>query len=144
MRDEQRKVLDVIVVGLPGGHCVCWRSGFETHGKKHDLTIQIALGKFQGIERRVDDTNIGALGLGIEQALRGTGHAQHVAERAKNDVGTLRDGYSLVNQVDRCHAHGAARTVHQGEITGQQVFQAALNDGMSLAATDFHDRPGTG
>ncbi len=86
MRNEQRKILDVIVVGLPGGHRICGRRGFETHGKEHDLTVGIAPGKFQGIERRIDDTNIGTLSLGIEQALRGTGHAQHIAERAKDHV----------------------------------------------------------
>src|SRR5260370_21035985 len=36
---------------------------------------------------------------------------------------------------------GQPRAVDQRDLMGQQVFQAALDDGVGLAAADFHDRP---
>src|ERR1019366_2750097 len=50
----------------------------------------------------------------------------------------------LVDQFNRRHTHWTARTVDQRDIPRQQVFQAALDDGVSLPAADLHDRPRAG
>jgi hypothetical protein len=80
MRNQQREIFDAIVIGLPRGHGVGGRGGFETDGKEYNLALGIRLRQFQRVERRIDNAHVGAFGLGIEQTLRRTGHAQHVAE----------------------------------------------------------------
>ena len=141
---SKRKILDVVVIGLPRGHGIGWGRGFKSHGKEHNLPLRIRAGKFQRIERRIHDAHIGAFGLGVEQALRRSGHAQHVAERTENHFRAVRNGHRFVDQFNRRHAHRATRPVDQRNVAGQQVFEAALDDGVSLPAADFHDRPGAG
>ena len=119
------------VVSNPTAKNTTWRSGLR-------------LGEVQRVERRVDDAHVAALGFGVEQALRRAGHAQHVAERAEDHFRAARDGDGFVDQLNGGYADGAAGTVHQLDFARQQVFQAALDDGVGLAAADFHDRPRAG
>src|ERR1035437_73540 len=76
VRNQKREVVEVVMIGLPRGHGVGGSRGFEADGKENDLAVRMCLGKFQGVERRIDDANVGAFGLGVEQALRGAGHTQ--------------------------------------------------------------------
>ena len=39
---------------------------------------------------------------------------------------------------------GTAGAVDERDVSRQQIFEAALDDGVSLAAADLHDRPGAG
>ena len=140
--DEQREVVDVVVIGLPRGHGIRGCRGFKADRKEDDLPVGILLGEFQRIERRVDDANVGAFGLGVEQALGRTRHAQHVAEGTEDHFRALRNRHGLVDQINRRHADRAAGSVDQSDVARQQVFETALDDGVSLAAADFHDGPG--
>src|SRR5271166_759822 len=41
VRNQQREVVDVVVIGLPRGHRIGRRSGLETYGKEYDLPLRI-------------------------------------------------------------------------------------------------------
>ncbi len=49
---------------------------------------------------------------------------------------------ALIDELERRDAHRAARAVHQRDLGRQQVLEAALEDGVGLAAADLHDGPG--
>jgi len=82
--------------------------------------------------------DIRALCLGVQKALCGTGHAEHVAEGAEITSGRFA-------RATRCrswrpgYADGATRPVHQRDLMRQQLLESALDDGVGLAAADFHD-----
>ena len=58
---RMREVLDAIVIGLPDGHGVRGRGGFESDGEEDDLLLRIRFGELEGIERRVDDAHVARL-----------------------------------------------------------------------------------
>ena len=89
VRDPDGKVLHAVVIRLPHGHGVGWRSGFETHGEEHNLLVRIRFGQLERIERRVNDADVRALSLRVEQAHRRPGNAQHVSEGAEDRVRTF-------------------------------------------------------
>jgi len=68
--------------------------------------------------------------------------AQHVAEGTEDDVGAARDGVRLVDHFERRDADRTAGAVDQLDIPRQQVVDAVFDDGVGLAAADFHDDPG--
>ena len=51
------------------------------------ITVRILGGNGHGVERRVDDPDVAALGLDREQVLVAPRDPQHVAERAKGHIG---------------------------------------------------------
>ena len=57
-----------------------------------------------------------------------------------------RDGDldGLVNQLDRRHTDRAAGAVYERDPARQQFINAEFDDGVSLAAADFHHRPRPG
>jgi hypothetical protein len=142
VRDEKGEIFDAVVIGLPRRHGVRRGRGFKTYGKEDDLAVGIRFGKFERVEWRINNSDVGAFGLHVEQALRGSRDAQHVAERAEDCLRSLRDRHGLIDQFDGRHANRAARAVDQRDLTGQQVFEPALDDGVGLPAADFHDGPG--
>ena len=48
----------------------------------------------------------------------------------------------FVNQLDGRDADRAAGAVDERDLAGQQLVEAEFDDGMGLAAADFHERPG--
>ena len=141
VRNQQREISDAVVIGLPRGHGVGGCSGFEADSKEDDLLLGIGPGQFQRVQRRINDADVGAFRLRIEQALRRSGHAQHVSEGAEDNVGSHRDGDGFVDQLNRRDADRTTGAVYERDFAGQQVFEGALDDGVGLAAADFHDRP---
>jgi len=139
---QQREVLKPLVRGLPDGHGVGGRGGLEAHGEEHHLALRIIARDLEGVEWRIDDADVAAGGLGVQQAARGTGDAQHVAEGAEDGLGARGDLHRFIDQLDGGHANRAAGTVNQGDLGRQQVLEAALENGVGLAAADFHDGPG--
>jgi hypothetical protein len=91
--------------------------------------------------RRVHHAHVAALGLDGEQVLLRSRHAQHVPERAEHDSFAPRQRDGFVDQVDRRDADRAPRSVDQGEVRGQELIDAVAEDGVGLAAADFHDGP---
>ena len=93
------------------------------------------------VERRVDDAHVAAGGLDGEQIAVRARHAQHVAERAEDDVGPRGDLDRLVDHLERRDADRAARAVDQRDLRRQQLVDAELDDRVGLAAADLHERP---
>ena len=62
----------------------------------------------------------------------------------KITLGAGGDLQGLVNQFERRDADGAAGAVDERDLAGQQFVEAELDDGVGLAAADFHERPGPG
>ena len=72
------------------------------------------------------------------------GDAEHVAERAENDIRPARDRRAPVDHLERCDADRAAGAVHQLDLRGQEAVDPVLDDGVGLPPADLHDRPGPG
>ena len=50
---------------------------------------------------------------------------------------------ALIDEFERSDADGAAGAMHHLDTCGQHLVDSVANDGVSLAAADFHDLPGT-
>jgi hypothetical protein len=102
------------------GHGVGRRRGLEADGEEDDLPVRVLLRELHGVQRRVDDAHVAAVRLHGQQVGVAARHAQHVAERREDDVGRRCDGDGAVDHLERRHAHGAAGTVDQLDLVGQQ------------------------
>jgi hypothetical protein len=118
--------------------------GFEADGEEHHLAVRMPPCQGYRVEGRVHDAHVAARGLDREQIARAARHAQHVAEGAEDDAGAGRDLQRLVNDLQRRHAHRAARPVHQRELRREQFVEAEFYDGVGLPAADLHQRPRAG
>ena len=98
-----------------------------------------SIGDPQRVERRVDEADVGAARLGLEQVPVAAGHAHHVAERREDHPGVLGDGDGVVDPAHRDHAHRAARAVHQLDAVGQHVLDAVAVDRVGVPAAHLHE-----
>ena len=98
----------------------------------------------QRLKRRIDHAHISAFGAHVEQVNGGTWHAQHVTIRCEDNFGAFGNCQGAVNLLKRSHAHRTAWSVHQLNSSGQHVIQAVMQEGVSLSAADFHQRPRAG
>ena len=89
--------------------------------------------------RRIDHADVGAVGLGLQQALARARHPHRVAERREDHPGLLGDGDAIVDAAHRQHADRAAGAVHQLDLLRQHALDAVAEDRMGVAAADFHD-----
>ena len=112
--------------------------------KKTTFLLGIGARDFKAIDRRINDPHVGAARFQHQQIELRTGHPQHVAERAKNHVGPLRDGVRLVDHLQRSDADRAAGAVHELHLLRQQMVDAIFDDGVGLSAADFHQDPWPG
>ena len=94
------------------------------------------------VHRRIRDADVCAGGLNGEQVGLAAGHPEHVAERAEDHLGPGGDLERFVNQFERRDADRTAGAVDERDLPGQQFVEAEFDDGMRLAAADFHERPG--
>ncbi len=141
MRNEQREILEAAALGQVNAHGVGGSRGFKPHAEEDDLLVWILDGQFHRIEGRIDHANVAAAALYLKQIAVSAGHAKHVAKRAEDDAGLRGNRQSLVNQFERRDADGTAGTVDHLDAGGQHLVDAVANDGMGLAAADFHDLP---
>ena len=138
---SSEKFSSPVVIRLPAAIALAGAVVSKPTAKNTTCRSRILLCQGHRVQRRVDDPHVAAFRLDVEQALRRTGHAQHVAERAEDHVRPLGDGHGLVDHLDGRDAHRAAGAVDESDFARQQVIEAALDDGVRLAAADFHDRP---
>ena len=144
MRDEQGEILEPLLGGLIDGHRGRGGGGLEADGEEDDFLGRVLFGELNGVHRRIDDADITTGGFDRKQIGRAAGDAEHVAERAEDHLGPGGDLQRLVNQFERRDADRAAGTVDERDLAGQQLVEAEFDDGMRLAAADFHERPGAG
>ncbi|OPZ83305.1 MAG: hypothetical protein BWY76_02334 [bacterium ADurb.Bin429] len=117
---------------------------FKAHREEDHLAIGMLPREGKGIQRRVDDAHVAAVGFHREEVFRRARHAQHVAVGAEDDLRARGDFHRFVNEFHRRHAHRAAGAVHQRDRRRQQRIYAELDDGVRLPPADFHDRPRAG
>ena len=86
--------------------------------EEHDVAVGVLDGDAQRVERRVDEPDVGAAGLGLEQVPVAARDPHHVAERREDDAGRLGDGDGVVDPAHRDHAHRAPGPVHQLDSSG--------------------------
>src|ERR1700739_2691900 len=122
-------------------HGVCGSCSFKSHAKENDLLIRISNGQLNSVEGRIHDANVATAAFDLEQIAVGTGHAQHVAEGAEDDAGLRGNRESLIDQAERSYADGTTGPVNHLDAGGQHLVDAVANDGVCLAAADFHDLP---
>src|SRR5579862_2211200 len=92
VRDQRREVLQSMLACDMDGHGVCRSCCLEAHAKKDDLFIWVLAGDLDGIERRINDSNVSALAANTKQIFLAAGNTQHVAEGAEDHAGLGRDG----------------------------------------------------
>ena len=140
LRHKQADISQAALLGLVGQHGVGGRRGLEADGEMDDLLVRILFRKFERLEGRGDHTDIGAVGLGgIKIALRGGGHAEQIAEGANDGVRAPGNGNGVVEVGGGRDAYGAARAVQKLHMGRQERIECVAQDGVGLAAADFHD-----
>ncbi len=146
VRDEHAEVGQLPLAGQPDGHGVGRGGRLEADGEEDHLAVGPGGRQADGVEGRVDDADVAAVRLELEQVAARARHAEHVAEGAEGDVRPRGDGVSAVDHLQRGDAHGASRPVDQFHLRRQQAVDAVLDNGVRLAAADLHDgpRPGNG
>ena len=97
MRNENREVFNSLLLGLKNRHGICRRSRLKTDREENNFFVRISARDFQAINWGINHADICSARFQHEKVAIGTGHAQHVAERAKNDVRALRDGVRFVD-----------------------------------------------
>ena len=63
MGDQQRKVLQPLPLGQMNAHGIGRSRGLKAHAEEDHLLVGVLDGEVDGIERRVDDADVGAAGL---------------------------------------------------------------------------------
>ena len=97
-------------------------------------------GQFDGIERRIDDAHVAALALDLEQiaAVPGTRSMSPNEQKITPGCAAMASALSISSS-------GVTHTGQPGPWTissrGQHLVDAVLDDGVRLAAADFHDLP---
>ncbi len=142
--DQGREVFQPQPRRLGHRHRVGRRSGLEADGEEDHLAIRMPLGQGHGLHRRVDDAHVAPFRLHREEVLRRAGHAEHVAERAKDRFPPRGDGHGLVDHFQRRDADRAARSVDQRNLRWQHLIQREADDRVRLPAADLHDVPRPG
>ena len=144
VRDENGKIGEAFAGGLPDGHCIGGRGGFEAHGEEYHLTIGVLAGNGDGVHGGVGDAHVAAFGFHAEEIAGGAGNAEHVAVGDEGHAGHGGDGDSLVDDLERSDADRAAGSMDEFELRREKLIDAVAHEGVGLAAADFHENPGTG
>src|SRR5262249_15565433 len=115
--------------------------GLKSHGQKDHLFVRVFTSYLESIERRVDDTHITALRLHSKKVLMAARHTQHVAEGTEDQARPGRQLNGLVQNLDRRYTDETTRRVDERDACRQEFVNAEADDGVRLAAADFHQGP---
>ena len=67
VRNQDGKIFDALLSGLPDGHGVGRSGGLESDGKEDDFFVGIGPGDFQAIDGRINDAHVRAARFEDEQ-----------------------------------------------------------------------------
>ena len=139
---EHREILDSFARGLQDSKSRRRHRGFKAKAEEHDLAAGILSRQRQRVHRRIDHPDIGAVGLGLQQALARTRNPHGVAEGRENHFGC-----SAIAMQSSTRPIGKTQTGQPGPCTSsmdlrQQSFHAIAEDRMGVAAADLHDLMG--
>ena len=140
---EQREVLDAFAPRLQHGQCGARHRGLEAECEEHHLARRIDACQLQRIEWRIDHSDIRPIGLRVQQAALRTGHAHGVAKGREDDLWIAGEGYAVIHAPHRQDADRAAGAMHElDRVLRQHRLQAVAEDGVGVAAADFHHLQG--
>ena len=143
LRREQVDVLKPRLLGCE--HESGSRRGrrLEADSEEDDFFLWIFACDGQRVERRIDDADVGTLGLCLGEAGARARHFQHVAERHEDDVIAMGIGDGFVHVVVGRDADGAARAADERDVFGQQLADARAENRDGVRAADLHiaERP---
>ena len=97
--------------------------------------------RFTASSWRVNDANVPAFGLDVEQIGFRAWYAKHVSVRYQRDLSATGQVDGAVDNFKRCNADGAARTVDKLNAIAEQLVDAITHEGVRLAATNLHEDP---
>ena len=140
VQGKDAEVFQSFPAGRQNGSGHCGRCRFKADTKEDHSVPGIFPRDLQGIQGRVDNAHSGSFCEGVlEAAAAGAGNAQEIAEGRDNHVvlpGHFHEGGHLriVGNADR-----ASGTGEMNHAFGKEGAQAALEDGNSVGAADFHE-----
>ena len=143
MRDQHGKIADALRLRLPYRHGIGRRRGLKANREEYNFSARIRGSDPHRVQRRINDANVASLGLHLEQIAIRAGNAQHVAERAEDDVGPPRDGMRAIDHIERRYADRTSWAVHQLDFLRQKIVQPVFDDRVRLTAADLHEGPRT-
>ena len=141
VRNEQAEISQAEAFGLQNGHGMCGSGGLKTDGEENDFAVGESAREIHGVRRRVNDANVAAFGLDVEQIGFRAGYAEHVAIRNQRNFRAAGQMDGAVDNFERCNADGAARTVDEFNAIVEQLVDAIAHKGVRLAATNLHEDP---
>ncbi len=141
VRNQHGKILQSAPFRQVDAHGVRRRGSFKSNPEEDDLLVGKLHGQLYGVQGGVDDAHVAATTLHLEEIALGTRNAQHIAKAAENDSRLCGDGQRLVNEFERRDADRASGPVDHFDAGGQHLVDPILDDGVGLAAADFHDLP---
>ena len=133
-----REVLDALGLGALEGQRRRGRCGLEADREEDDLAVGVLLRDPERVERRVDHPYVGALGFGVEQASVRARDPHHVAEAREDHALGVREGDAVVHPAHRDHTDGAAGTMHELDVLGEQVVDCILVNRVGVPAAHLH------
>src|SRR5262249_4632394 len=136
---KQGEVANFLSLGLQHSQSGGWHCCFEAKAEEHHLPTWVGAGKAQGIERGIHHTNIGALRLGLHQALARARHTHGVAEGREDYTGRLGNGDTVVDTTHWQHTYRTAGAVDQLDLLRQHGLDAIAENRMGVSAANFHD-----
>ena len=113
--------------------------GLEADCEKDHLALRVVDRDPQGVQRRVHEPDVGALGLGLQQVALAARHPHHVAERGEDDPGLLGHGDGIVDPAHGDHAYRTAGPVHQLDGGGQDVLDPVPVDRVGVTSAHLHE-----
>ena len=107
--------------------------------KEHDLLVRVVHRDLQRVERRVDESHVGAAGLSVEQAAVGAGTRIMSPKQVKMTSGWRASQIASSTRPIGMTQHRAAGTVDQFHVLRQQVFDAVPVDRVGVPAAHLHE-----
>src|SRR5205823_13811167 len=101
-----------------GRGCGC----LKADGEEDHFAVRMLAGKLECIERRIDETNIGPISLGIQKTSLGTRYAHHVAKGGEDHVVHTGDGDSIIDAAHWQDADRASRSMDQINVARQYIL----------------------
>ena len=143
LRREQVDVLEPRLLGREHERGGRRSRRLEADSEEDDFLGGVFASDGQRVERRIDDADVGALGLCLGKARLGARHFQHVAERREDDVVTVGVGDGLVHVVVGRDADGTARAADERDVLWQQLADARAENRDGVRTADLHiaERP---
>ena len=136
---EQREIVDSLLDRLEDRQRGRRHRRFETQREKDDFAPRIGPRDGERVERRIDQADIGPLGLGLEHALFRSRNAHRIAEGREDHLRMLGDFDAIIDPAHRQHAHRAAGAVDELDFPGHHFVQPVPEDRVGMAAADLHD-----